>query len=243
MNSRTVSVAADDSFFGGRGFIMATRIYRKLPGMEMEFVSGKLERDVAQRAIFYEVVFNLRLDFVNFVVMANQYIRNYLDNPINAIRPEIGGFAYHYAYNYFFGAAGNVRDNQALFALFTHSSFYMDQWSSGSGPLERRYEKPVFVVTNNQLRVTARQYFRLSAGSPPIEISDLPFITFQWALNLLEGDALSSGTAPETRVVLMQADEKVVDVGGESVFKGTHYLDNAALSFGPITQAHVLVAG
>lgn len=222
---------------------METRIYRKLPGMELEFVSGKLERDVEQRAIFYEVVFDLRLDFLNFMVMANQYIPNYLDGPINAIRPEVGGLAYHYAYNYFFGAAGNIRDNPALFALFAHSSFYMDQWSSGSGPLERRYEKPVFVVTNNQLRVTARQYFRLSAGSPPIEISDLPFITLQWALNLMEGDDLSSGTAPETKVVLMQADEEVVDVGGESVFKGTHYLDNPALSFGPITRAHVLVAG
>ncbi|WP_192564008.1 hypothetical protein [Pseudomonas gozinkensis] len=222
---------------------MATRIYRKLPGMELEFVSGRLERDVAQGAIYYEVVFDLRLDFVNFVVMANQYIPNYLDNPINAIRPEFGGLAYHYAYNYFFDAAGKIRDNPSLFALFTHSSFYMDQWSSGSGPLERRYEKPVFVVTDNQLRVTARQYFRLSAGSPPIEISDLPRIFFEWALNLMEGDDLSSGTAPETKVVLMQADEDVVDVGGESVFKGTHYLDNATLSFGPITQAQVLVAG
>jgi hypothetical protein len=222
---------------------MTGRVYRKLPGMEMEFVSGKLERDAGERAIVYEVTCDLKLDFLNFLVMANQFIPNYLDKPINAIRPELAGFAYHYSYNYFFGAAGNIRDNPALFALFTHSSFYMDQWSSGSGPLERRYEKPVFVVTNNQLRVTARQYFRLSAGSPPIEIRDLPFITFQWALNLMEGDDLSSGTAPESKVVLMQADEEVVDVGGESVFKGTHYLDNAALSFGPITQAHVLVAG
>ncbi|WP_432218972.1 hypothetical protein ACREYJ_08100 [Pseudomonas kribbensis] len=234
---------ADDSFFGSRGFIMATRVYRKLSGMELEFVSGRLERDAGERAIFYEVTFDLKLDFLNFMVMANQYIPNYLDWPINAIRPEMGGFAYHYAYNYFFDAAGNIRDNQALFALFTHSSFYMDQWSSGGEPLERRYEKPSFVVVNNWLRVTARQYFRLSAGSPLIEISDLPRIFFEWALNLMESDDLFSGAAPETRVVLMQADEEVVDVGGESVFKGTHYLDNAALSFGPITKAHVLVAG
>ncbi|MGY2443503.1 hypothetical protein [Pseudomonas sp. SDO52101_S400] len=222
---------------------MATRIYRKLPGMELEFVSGKLERDVAQRAIVYEVVFNLRLDFLNFMVTANQYIPKYLDIPINAIRPEFSGLAYHYAYNYFFDAAGKIRDNASLFAVFTHPGYYMDQWSSGSGPVERRYEKPAFVVVNNQLQMTARQYFRLSAGSPPIEIRDLPFLSFEWALNLMEGDGRSSGTAPETKVVLMQTDEEVVDVGGKSVFKGTHYLDNAALSFGPITRAHVLVAG
>lgn len=221
---------------------MTTRTYRKLPGMEMEFVSGKLERDAGERAIFYEVTFSLKLDFLNFLVMANQYIPGYLDTPINAIRPELAGFAYHYSYNYFFGAAGNISDNPSLFALFTDPGYYMDQWASDGGPVERRYGKPSFTVVGNQLRITTRQYFRLDAGAPPIEISDLPFIRFEWALNLMEGQEKSTNVAPVTRAVLMYMEEDVVDAGGQSVFRGTRYLDNASLSIGPITSAHILVA-
>lgn len=221
---------------------MTGRVYRKLPGMEMEFVSGKLERDAGERAIVYEVTCDLKLDFLNFLVMANQYIPNYLDNPINAIRPELAGFAYHYSYNYFFGAAGNISNNPSLFALFTDRGYYMDQWATDGGPVERRYGKPSFTLVGNQLRITSRQYFRLDAGAPPIEIRDLPFIRLEWAFNLMEGHAKSTDVAPVTMVVLMYTEEDVVDVGGHSVFRGTRYLDNAALSFGPITPAHILVA-
>ncbi|WP_207866298.1 hypothetical protein [Pseudomonas sp. 58(2021)] len=221
---------------------MTGRVYRKLPGMEMEFVSGKLERDAGERAIVYEVTCDLKLDFLNFLVMANQYIPNYLDNPINAIRPELAGFAYHYSYNYFFGAAGNISNNPSLFALFTDRGYYMDQWATDGGPVERRYGKPSFTLVGNQLRITSRQYFRLDAGAPPIEIRDLPFIRFEWAFNLMKGHAKSTDVAPVTMVVLMSTEEDVVDVDGHSVFRGTRYLDNAALSFGPITSAHILVA-
>ncbi|WP_085682988.1 MULTISPECIES: hypothetical protein [unclassified Pseudomonas] len=221
---------------------MTRRVYRKLPGMEMEFVSGKLERDAGERAIFYEVTFDLKLDFLNFRVMANQFIANYLDNPINAIRPELTGLAYHYSYNYFFDAAGNISNNPSLFALFSDPGYYMDQWASDGGPIERRYGKPSFTVVGNQLRITIRQYFRLDAGAPPIEIGDLPFISFEWALNLMEGHVDSAGVAPVTMVVLMYTQEDFVDVGGNNVFRGTRYLDNPALSFGPITAAHILVA-
>lgn len=221
---------------------MTSRVYRKLPGMEMEFVSGKLERDAGERAIFYEVTFDLKLDFLNFLVMANQFIPSYLDNPSNAIRPELAGFAYHHSYNDFFGAAGNIRDNPSLFALFTDPGHYMDQWASNGGPVEQRYGKPSFTVVGNQLRITTRQYFRLDAGAPPIEISDLPFMRFEWSLNLMEGHAKSTDVAPVTMVVLMYTEEDVVDVGGHSVFRGTRYLDNAALSFGPSTSAHIPVA-
>lgn len=221
---------------------MTTRVYRKCPGMEIKFVSGKLERDVAERAIFYEVTLDLELDFLNFLVMANLYIPNYLDSPINAIRPEFTGLAYHYSYNYFFDAAGKIGSNQALFDVFIHPRFYMNQWSSGGGLVEQRYEKPVFSVVDDNLRMTAKQYFRLGAANPPIEISDLPFIWFQWALNLLLGHTQASAVVPETMVVLMQAEEALVDVGGVSVFKGTRYLDNATLTFGPITQSQILIA-
>ncbi|WP_439820926.1 hypothetical protein ACSPX5_02920 [Pseudomonas sp. HLG18] len=221
---------------------MTGRVYRKLPGMEMEFVSGKLERDAGERAIVYEVTCDLKLDFLNFLVMANQYIPNYLDNPINAIRPELAGFAYHYSYNYFFGAAGHISDNPSLFALFTDRGYYMDQWATDGGPVEQRYGKPSFTSVGNQLRITSRQYFRLDAGAPPIEIRDLPFIRFEWAFNLMKGHAKSTDVAPVTMVVLMSTEEDVVDVDGHSVFRGTRYLDNAALSFGPITSAHILVA-
>lgn len=220
---------------------MVARVYRKCPGMEIKFVSGKLERDVAQRAISYELNWDLGLDYLNFLVMANLYIPNYLESPINAIRPELTGLAYHHAYNYFFDAAGSIAGNQALFNVFTHNSFYMDRWSTGG--VEQRYEKPSFSVVNNNLRMTAKKYFRLGAGDPPIEISDLPFIWFEWALNLMEGLEQASVIAPETKVVLMQAEEVVVDVEGHNVFKGTRYLDNTKLAFGPITQSQILIAG
>ncbi|MHC8386173.1 hypothetical protein [Pseudomonas sp. LB3P14] len=221
---------------------MTTRVYKHLPGMEMKFVSGKLERDVAQRAIFYEATWELKLDFVNFVVMANLFIPNYLQGPTNAVRPEFNGSAYHYSYNYFFGAAGNIGDNPSLFDVFTDPIFYMDQWSSGGGSLERRYGKPSFNLVNNDLQMTVRQYFRLGPGDPPIGISDLPFIWFEWALNLMQGELKNTTVSPETKVVVMQAEEALVDVGGGSVFKRTPYLDNSALTFGPITSKQILIA-
>ncbi|AXI60517.1 hypothetical protein DLD99_08535 [Pseudomonas kribbensis] len=138
--------------------------------------------------------------------------------------------------------ACHFRSRDRLFAVFTDPVDYMDQWASDAGPVERRYGKPSFTVVGNQLRITTRQYFRLDAGATPIEISDLPFVRFEWALNLMEGHAKSTDVAPVTIVVLMYTEEDFVDVGGHSVFRGTRYLDNAALSFGPITPAHILVA-
>ncbi|ABA73301.1 hypothetical protein [Pseudomonas fluorescens] len=121
-----------------------TNVFRKCPGMEVEFVSGKLERDVAERAIFYEFKVNLKLDFLNFLVMANQFIPNYLESRINAIRPELSGLAYHISYQQLMDAAGNIRDSQALFNLFNRPSDYLDVWSS-NGATEQRYAKPTSV--------------------------------------------------------------------------------------------------
>lgn len=222
---------------------MTTRVYKHLDGMEMRFISGKLERDVAQRAIFYEITWELRLDFAKFKALAEIYIPSYLDSPVNAIRPELAGSAYHYSYNYFFGAAGNIVDNQTLFDLFTSAAYYMDQWSSGGGPVERRYAKPVFQMIGGNLQITSRQYFRLGAGDPPIEPADLPFIWFEWALNLMKGEMQVSAVNPETVVVVMQAEETLVDVGApHTIYKGTPYLDNRALALGPIFASHILIA-
>ncbi|MFZ3280130.1 hypothetical protein [Pseudomonas sp.] len=221
---------------------MAERIYRKLEGMTLEYVSGKLEENPKERAIRYTVTFDMGLDFTHFVQMANVYIPGYLDNPVNAIRPELDGLAYHYSYNYLFDAAGSIRDNQALFALFTSPGYYMDQWAEGRG-LELRYGKPVFAVVGGKLRVTARQDFRFPEASRQIAIADLPIIHFQWALNLLQGHStIEGGKTPETKVVLMYAHEELVEVDGQQMFRGARYINGKKLSFGEIAPNQVLTA-
>ena len=221
---------------------MVARVYKHLAGMELEFVSARLDENVSEKTIGYSAKFKLSLDFLNFKVAANQHIPNFLNNPLNAIRPELDGLAYHYSYNYLFDAAGNIRDNQALFALFTSPGYYMDQWAEGAG-LELRYGKPVFEVVGSKLRVTARQDLRLPDASRHIGIADLPNIHFQWALNLLEGDsAVRAGKAPETRVVLMYAHEDLVEVDGQQMFRGARYINGKQLTFGEITPKQVLTA-
>ena len=64
--------------------IMAERIYKKLEKMTLEYVSGILERNIKENSIRYTMTFDLDLDFESFKKMANDYIRGYLDNPVNA---------------------------------------------------------------------------------------------------------------------------------------------------------------
>ncbi|ABA73302.1 hypothetical protein [Pseudomonas fluorescens] len=90
--------------------------------------------------------------------------------------------------------------------------------------------------------MTARQYFRFGVDVPAIEIRDLPFIRCQWALNLMLGHTKSTSVAPASVVVLMQAEETLVDVEGVSVFKGTPYLDKTSLAFGSISPSQILIA-
>lgn len=221
---------------------MAERIYKKLEGMTLDYVSGQLEQNPKERSIRYTVSFDLDLDFTHFVQMANVYIPDYLNNPVNAIRPELDGLAYHYSYNYLFDSAGNVRDKMALFALFTSPRYYMDQWATGA-ELAVRYGKPAFEVVGQKLRMTASRDFRLRDDSRLIEIGDLPLLQFHWALNLLQGDlAIPEITAPTTKVVLMYMNEDFVEVEGQSVFRGVKYVDRNQLDFGEITAKQILTA-
>ncbi|MFJ2465858.1 hypothetical protein [Pseudomonas sp. NPDC087615] len=221
---------------------MTERIYKKLEGMTLEYVSGRLEANPKERSIRYTVSFDLDLDFTHFVQMANIYVPDYLDNPINAIRPELYSLAYHYSYNYLFDAAGKIHDNQALFELFTSPGYYMDQWATGRD-LEARYGKPVFELIGRKLRMTARQDFRSLDGTSQIEIGDLPIIQFHWALNLLQGhSAVPQIKAPETKVVLMYMDEDFVEVDGQPIFRGTQYIDSKQLAFGNISPKQILTA-
>lgn len=221
---------------------MTTRLYKHLDGMKLKFISGKLERDVAQRAIYCQMTWELALDFAKFQAMADLYIPEYLSKPLNAIRPELAGSAYHYSYNYLFSAAGSIVDNQTLFALFSSPGYYMDEWSSGGGPVEHRYDKPVFKMEGGNFHITSRRYFRLGAGDPPIEPRDLPLIWFEWGLNLMKGDTKVSVFNPETVVVVMHAEEALVDVGGSPLYKGTPYFDSNALALGPIFAQQILIA-
>lgn len=221
---------------------MAERIYRKLEGMGLEYVSGRLEQNPKERAIRYTVTFDMDLDFTHFKQMANAYIPNYLDNPINAIRPELDGLANHFSYNYLFGEAGNIRDNQALFGLFTSPGYYNDQWATGPRR-QVRYGKPEFALVGHKLRVTARRDFRSLDDTGQIEIGDLPVIQFHWMLNLLQSDLSTPGViAPVTKVVLMYMDEDYVEVEGEQVLRGTRYVGRDQLGFGNIAPKQILTA-
>jgi hypothetical protein len=222
--------------------IMAERIYRKLEGMTLEYVSGRLEENPKENAIRYEVTFDMDLDFTHFVQMANAYIPDYLGNPVNAIRPELDGLAYHYSYNYLFDAAGKIRDNQALFELFTSPGYYMDQWATGPD-LQVRFGKPKFEVDGRKLRVKASRDFRLLDNKGQIGIADLPIISFHWALNLLQSDlTIPEIIAPETKVVLMYMDEDFVEVEGQRMFRGTRYINGKQLSFGNIASKQIQTA-
>lgn len=221
---------------------MEEREYKKLHGMELEFVSGIVQENLRERAIGYSVTFKASLDFLDFKHMANSYITDYLDNPINAIRPELDGFAYHYAYNYFFDAAGKIGNNAALVEVFSFPNYYMDQWSSGG--LERRYGKPEFNIVDGHLQITARMDFRWEDDNRQIVIGDLPIIRFQWALNLLEGHSISPEVAaPSTRVVFGYAQEDFVEVEGLQMLRGTLYLVGKKLEFGEIRKEQILTAG
>lgn len=222
--------------------IMAERIYKKLQGMTLDYVSGQLEENPKERSIRYTVSFDLDLDFTHFVQMANLYIPDYLNNPVNAIRPELDGMAYHYSYNYLFDSAGNVRDKMDLFALFTSPGYYMDQWATGV-ELAVRYGKPAFEAVGQKLRITASRDFRLVDESPTIKIADLPLLQFHWALNLLQSDLTGPDiTAPVTKVVLMYMHEDFVEVEGQSVLRGVKYVDRNQLAFGSITAKQILTA-
>lgn len=184
----------------------------------------------------------MTLDFTHFVQMAHLYIPGYLSSPVNAIRPELDGMAYHYAYNYLFDAAGNIGGNAALFDVFIHPRYYMDEWSSGGG-VEQRYSKPQFEVINGKLRIKTSMDFRLAGETRQIEIGDLPVIRFQWALNLLKGDeARPSEVAPVTMVVLMYCHEDLVEVEGRQMFKGMRYMKGSQLRFGDILPGQILTA-
>ncbi|GGK43250.1 hypothetical protein SAMN04490189_0784 [Pseudomonas koreensis] len=219
------------------------RNYRKLEGMALDFVSGRLQKNASERAIGYSVTFDMDLDFTHFVHMANVLSPGFLNSPVNAIRPELDGFAYHYSYNYLFDAAGNIHDNAALFKLFTPPNYYMDQWAEGAA-LDVRYAKPVFEVQGNTLRITARRDFRLPGGTEQIEISDLPLMQFRWALNLLENHEKfpEDIAAPATKVVFMYMEEDLVEVDDEQLYRGTRYIHGNQLQFGDIVAKQVLTA-
>jgi hypothetical protein len=232
---------------GSEGIVMEGREYKKLHGMELEFVSGIVQENPRERAIGYSVTFKASLDFLDFKHMANSYITGYLDKPINAIRPELGGFAYHHAYNYFFDAAGKIDNNAALVKVFSSPDYYMDQWSSGG--LERRYGKPEFSIVDGHLQITARTDFRWEDRQ--IDIGDLPIIRFQWALNILEGHLVSPEVAvpttkvvaPTTKVVLGYAQEDFVEVEGLQMLRGTLYMIGKKLEIGKIRKEQILTAG
>lgn len=230
-----------------QGCAMTMREYKKLGGMELNFVSGAVEANAGERAIACAFTFDLMLEFARFRDAANKYVPNYLEGEVNAIRPELDGLAYHISYDYFAGQAGKIGNNEALFRIFTHPDSYFDGWSSGG--LERRYHKPIFQILDGKLRLAARTDFRWEDPKQIITIADLPIIQFQWALNVMEGhqinapeEPLADVKAPSSMVVFMYANQDQVEVDGVQMFRGARYVRGWKLNFGPITPAQILTA-
>lgn len=230
-----------------QGHDMTIREYKKLGGMELNFVSGAVEANVGERAIACAFTFDLMLEFARFKDAANKYVPNYLEVATNAIRPELDGLAYHTSFDYFAGQAGRIDSNEALFRIFTRSDSYFDGWSSGG--LERRYHKPIFQPLDGKLRLEARSYFRWEDPKRLITIADLPLIQFQWALNVMEGHAvslseasLSDIKAPDSKVAFMYASQEQLEVEGVQMYRGTRYVKGWKLAFGPITSEQILTA-
>jgi hypothetical protein len=224
---------------------MADQPYRKLQGMEVEFVSGVLEQRTADRAIGYTVKFRLILDFTHFKQMANAYSANYLEVSSNAIRPELEGLAYHNHYSEIGGSAGKIVSSAMLFELFTDPDLYLDGWINND--MERRFGKPEFVIEENALLITARQDFRWEDPQREIKIEDLPIIWFDWALTLIEQRTkvswgLPERTTPISVVTFMYTKDNVVVIEGTRLLEGVRYINGKTLSFGPITPEQVLTA-
>ncbi|MHC8298655.1 hypothetical protein [Pseudomonas sp. ZS1P83] len=219
--------------------------YKNLQGMKLEFVSGVLEERPEKKEIGYTVTFKLSLDFDLFKETANTYIPGYLNQHFNAIRPELTGLAYHHSQSYFGDEAGKIHNNEKLFKRFTHSSFYFDGWLDGN--LRRRYSKPTFEIAGGQLLLTAKQDFMLENGE--IQISDLPVIPFQWALNLMQDHGLRDGLnvfeeprSPASIVILGYAQEDIVPIGDVQMLRNTRYMVGKDLSFGDIQEEQILTA-
>ncbi|PMQ12527.1 hypothetical protein PseAD21_07925 [Pseudomonas sp. AD21] len=219
---------------------MADLIYKQLEGMKLRFVSGELRRSDDDRVLSYAMTFQLDLDFTHFVHMSKQFIPGYLDGLVNAIRPELGGLAYHLAYNYFFDAAGNIHSSKALTDVFANPRYYLDEWATAD--FQHRYHKPVFQTVDGQLQITARRDYRWS-DLRPIQIWDLPVIQFEWSLNLMEGHPFPGASlAPASVVILGYSSADEVDVGGISMRKGTRYMQGSSLQLGAIVEAQILTA-
>lgn len=230
-----------------QGYDMTTREYKNLGGMELSFVLGVVEANPGDRAIACAFTFDLALDFARFKDAANKYVPNYLENEINAIRPELDGLAYHLSYDYFADQAGKIVNNAALFHVFTGPDSYFDGWSSGV--MERRYHKPVFQILDGKLRLAARTDFRWEDPKRLITIADLPIIQFQWALNVMEGHDINvpgqSGAdikAPFSMVVFTYTGEDLVEVEGLQMYRGTRYVRTWTLNFGPVAPQQILIA-
>lgn len=213
--------------------------YERLEGMGLLFVSGRLEDKPEIGAIGYSITFRLLLNFERFKAAADTHIPGYLDSPINAIRPELAGLAYHYSYNYFSGSAGRIHSFEQLCRVFSNPNDYMSDWSANG--LSRRYSKPVFEFFDDDVFITVQQDFRWNDRKRQIVIADLPIIEFQWALNLMMGHDLLA-RAPIAIVVLGYFHEDKVKVEDIWLNRGVLYVKGSDLHFGKLTASDIRTA-
>jgi len=213
--------------------------YERLEGMGLLFVSGRLEDKPEIGAIGYSITFRLLLDFERFKEAAEAHVPGYLDAPINAIRPELAGLAYHYSYSYFSGSAGRIHSFEQLCRVFSNPNDYMSDWSANG--FSRRYGKPVFEFFDDDVFITVQQDFRWNDRKRRIVIADLPIIEFQWALNLMLGHELLS-RAPTSMVTLGYFHEDKVKVEDTRLNRGILYVKGSDLHFGKLTASDIRTA-
>ncbi|AZE50401.1 hypothetical protein C4K04_4746 [Pseudomonas chlororaphis] len=226
---------------------LPTREYVHLEGMELDFQGGSLSR--AGRGLKYDVEFKLKLNFNSFKEVTDKYIPGYLINGENAIRPELGGLAYHTSYNYFGDSAGKIDSTEKLFSIFDSPTNYIDSWAFTSDGMKVRYEKPKFEVTDGAIIITASKYFLWQDDEREFMETDLPLLRFDWALNIMAGHFLlrrapfESINAPGSVAVLGYFESEIVEEEGAQMNKGTLYIVGSRLEPGQITRDKIRVAG
>lgn len=228
------------------------RKYKQLKGMDIIFQSGSLSEVVhpeGNRGVKYDISFKLLLDFDSFYQKSHCLIPGYLATPVNAIRPELTGLAYHYSYNYFDAHAGNIDAFYALAAVFKNPNNYMDVWGYTQGGMLVKYDKPAFTESESGLIIDATQSFVWQEEGKEFRPQDLPVIPFSWALNIMMGHTFVQNNlsedvmAPGSVAILGYFSEERIEEQGMIMNKGIKYIKGAEMEFGEINCNQILIAG
>ncbi|MCX4212098.1 hypothetical protein [Pseudomonas aeruginosa] len=227
---------------------MGMVVREKIEGMQLEFVEGSIDHIEDGAGIEYKVKFKLKLDFTSFREAANRHIPNYLDRETNAIRPELGGLAYHYSYNYLV-TAGEIDSAVKVFDLFRNPDNYADNWWISPNKMMSRMTKPKFYKEGDDFVIEAAQAFKWFGKKMPFVVGDLRVNAFDWGLTIMrrleeEPEKYYSTRQPGKIATLSYFNEdEWVEVGGVLYPKGMKYMWGKELRIGEIYPEQVKTIG